>query len=297
MEPALEIGKIYLFENFTVKEYREEDKFRCIMKEIQIIFSSETKVSDLDESEVCIDRAGFDFYDIADLKELTKQTTYLTDVIGVILDAEINLAKFNNKRGRVTEWHEEVDVSNVGASTFYLNYDHYSVNHLRTMLKGPDFKEYPKSMVHFEPLQVLTIKQIKELGEDYIEKKVLCNVKVKKVQRQEKWFKYICTSCYKETNWLEQTHSCICVPREEDDNQFPKHLETIVDEHNRFQIQIQRGQNSKDPYIYVAKDMIKQYPSEVNSVDTDSNQPRPLEESYGEPSASTFHIDTMSENN
>ncbi|KAK1396662.1 hypothetical protein POM88_006525 [Heracleum sosnowskyi] len=265
------------------------------MKEIQIIFSSETKVSDLDESEVCIDRAGFDFYDIADLKELTKQTTYLTDVIGVILDAEINLAKFNNKRGepqtninftisdgkskvkvtfwdglaelfnesinedfqwpliiiiasgRVTEWHE-VDVSNVGATTFYLNYDHYNVNHLRTMLKGPDFKEYPKSMVHFEPLQVLTIKQIKELGEDYIKKEVLCNVKVKNVMGHV-------------SDILEQ----------EDDNQFPKHLETIVDEHYRFQIQIQRGQNSKDPYIYVAKDMIKQYPSEVNSVDTDSN--------------------------
>lgn len=61
----MEVGKIYLFTNFTVKEYQEEDKFRCVLNNVKIIFSNETKMC-----EVCIERPIFDFYDIGDLKQL-----------------------------------------------------------------------------------------------------------------------------------------------------------------------------------------------------------------------------------
>lgn len=48
------------------------------MNNIQIVFSNDTKISELDEKDVCIENVVFDFYDLGDLKELSKQTTYLT---------------------------------------------------------------------------------------------------------------------------------------------------------------------------------------------------------------------------
>lgn len=48
------------------------------MKDIQIVFSNDTKVIELDEKEVYIDNAAFEFYDLGDLKDLSKQSTYLT---------------------------------------------------------------------------------------------------------------------------------------------------------------------------------------------------------------------------
>ncbi|KAL8145731.1 hypothetical protein AgCh_003759 [Apium graveolens] len=99
VEHAVEVGKVYLFKNFTIKDYKEEDKFRCILKDIQIVFSGDTKIIELKEKDVCIEQAVFDFYDLGDLKELSNQTTYLTetDVIGVICDTHLTLAKFKNK--------------------------------------------------------------------------------------------------------------------------------------------------------------------------------------------------------
>lgn len=72
------VGNIYLFKNFNVKDYRKEDKFRPIDKDIQIVFSNDMKIVALDESDVLIEQAVFDFYDLSDLKQLSKQTTYLT---------------------------------------------------------------------------------------------------------------------------------------------------------------------------------------------------------------------------
>ncbi|KAK1397686.1 hypothetical protein POM88_007549 [Heracleum sosnowskyi] len=169
VEPCLEVGTIYLFKNFTVREYKKEDRFRCIHKTIQIVFSRDTKIQELDETQVLIDKAAFDFYDIGDLKQLSQQTTYLTDVIGVVEEIELYLNDVRNRLGymqtqmkfhltdgrqsvkvtlwdelaelldvtlkedlenpliiiigcgRVTEWQNKVEISNVAATTFYIN--------------------------------------------------------------------------------------------------------------------------------------------------------------------------------
>ena len=78
LEPILEIGKIYLFNNFTAKDYKADEKFRPVHKTWQIVLGQETKITSLDENEVAIDKAAFDFYDLADLKDLANQSTYLT---------------------------------------------------------------------------------------------------------------------------------------------------------------------------------------------------------------------------
>lgn len=64
-----------------MKDYKDDDKFRCLQKDIQIVFSNDTRIIDMEDDEVMIDHCAFDFYDIGDLKQLFKQTTYLTGII------------------------------------------------------------------------------------------------------------------------------------------------------------------------------------------------------------------------
>uniref|UniRef100_A0A165YUZ5 Replication protein A 70 kDa DNA-binding subunit B/D first OB fold domain-containing protein n=1 Tax=Daucus carota subsp. sativus TaxID=79200 RepID=A0A165YUZ5_DAUCS len=99
LEPILQIGKIYLFNNFTAKDYKADEKFRPVHKTWQIVLGQETKITCLDENEVAIDKAAFDFYDLADLKDLANQSTYLTDVIGVVHEREIQLGDIKNRFG------------------------------------------------------------------------------------------------------------------------------------------------------------------------------------------------------
>ncbi|KAK1403413.1 hypothetical protein POM88_003018 [Heracleum sosnowskyi] len=247
IEPKLQVGELYLFKNFTVKEYRPDDKFRCIHKDIQIVFSNDTRISDLEESDVFIEQCVFDFYDLADLKQLSQQTTYLTDVVGIIKKPEPVLSKLINKFGqdqtttrfqitdgrttvkvtfwdafaeqlaealkedferpviiiigscRVIEWKEKIDISNVGATTFYLNYNHHSVTQMRKMLKDPVFgKEYLSSNTHI-PLKRCTVAEIKNLGEDDIQCQVICLLKIDQVPEMDTWFHHVCTSCYNES--------------------------------------------------------------------------------------------------
>ncbi|KAK1401352.1 DUF223 domain-containing protein [Heracleum sosnowskyi] len=139
IEKQVELGVIYLIQNFTVKDYKMEDKFRCIKKEIQIVFGSDTTLKPLQENDVSIERCWFDFYDLEDLKPLGKQNTYLTA-----------------KKQSV----EEVILANVGATTFYLNYDHYSVTQLRKSLAGPEFKNTNLSKQKYKLPMVYTVKDL-----------------------------------------------------------------------------------------------------------------------------------------
>lgn len=61
-----------------MKDYKNDDKFRCIQKDIHIVLGDNTEIKPMDENEVSIEHAWFDFYDLADLKPLANQNTYLT---------------------------------------------------------------------------------------------------------------------------------------------------------------------------------------------------------------------------
>lgn len=72
IESSIKFGSVYLFKNFTLKDYKEDDKFRPLKKDIQIVFSNDIKIVNLDESDVFIEQCAFDFYDLGDLKQLSK---------------------------------------------------------------------------------------------------------------------------------------------------------------------------------------------------------------------------------
>lgn len=77
IEKEVVVGKLYTFHNFTVKDYKEDDKYRCVRMDKQIILTDHTQVTELQEGEAIIEKNVFDFFHLADLKGLSKQNVYL----------------------------------------------------------------------------------------------------------------------------------------------------------------------------------------------------------------------------
>lgn len=81
MSRFIELGRIYMLRNFQVKDYTEKDKFRVVHMDRQIIFTQDTKVKEVDESEIYIPQNMFDLYEFADLKKMAGQQLYLTGLL------------------------------------------------------------------------------------------------------------------------------------------------------------------------------------------------------------------------
>lgn len=75
------VGKVYSIFNFSVKEYRAEEKFRCIQSNKQIIFTTYTKVKEIDDNGTFIEQNMFDFFDLSDLKQMANKNVYLTGTL------------------------------------------------------------------------------------------------------------------------------------------------------------------------------------------------------------------------
>ncbi|KAK1354825.1 hypothetical protein POM88_008306 [Heracleum sosnowskyi] len=111
------VGKLYILKNFQVKEYTEQDKFRVIHMNRQIIFTADTKLKALDENEIHIPGNMFDLYEFADLKKMATQTLYLTDVIGILHKKEqLNIYEKDGKQQvnikfKLTDGRKKINVT------------------------------------------------------------------------------------------------------------------------------------------------------------------------------------------
>jgi hypothetical protein len=77
-EHKLSDGNICKISNFSVKEYKPEEKFRCINSEKQIILTTYSKVEKIEQDDMLIAKNIFDFYDLCDLAEIANENLYLT---------------------------------------------------------------------------------------------------------------------------------------------------------------------------------------------------------------------------
>lgn len=77
LEGQFIIGKICIIKNFSVQDYKQEDKFRCLKKDVQLIFSNVTKIQVIEDDGRSIVPNAFDFVDHCELMAMTKQTMYL----------------------------------------------------------------------------------------------------------------------------------------------------------------------------------------------------------------------------
>lgn len=97
MSRFFELGKIYIVKNFQVKEYTEKDKFRVVHMNRQIIFTTDTKVKEIDESETYVPQNSFDLYEFGDLKTMAKQNLYLTGISITIYSKKLCFAHLKYK--------------------------------------------------------------------------------------------------------------------------------------------------------------------------------------------------------
>ncbi|KAK1366422.1 hypothetical protein POM88_041983 [Heracleum sosnowskyi] len=192
------------------------------------------------ENEASIEKCWFDLYELGDLRPLSKQSTYLTDVIGVIEEHD-PVGKIRNLNGsvqvtfwdefaeyfaemlkeetmypviliigsaRVTLWREEVILTNVGATTFYINCNHRSVVEIRKMIAQNMFSKNKLANGGKRCATIYMVKDINNLGDDFIESHIFCQVKLTKFQQVKTWCHPICTSCYERVHVLNNEDTC-----------------------------------------------------------------------------------------
>lgn len=242
LEPKIAVGKVCIISKFIVQQYKADDKFRCLRNGVQLIFSNETHIKEIEDDGKSIQHNAFDFYDHSELKELTKQNTYLADVVGIIKhyqpltnlvnrlgnpqkqvkfiitdgSSSVNVtfwdafAELFDKQmnealekpviviiasSRVGSWNEQVDLSSVGGTICYLNYNHYAVSQLRNKLTNPAFAQQLFTMDKHRDLELLNLANIKSLGKDYIMREVCAHLEISSVHEKEKWYTTVCTEC------------------------------------------------------------------------------------------------------
>ncbi|KAL1815488.1 hypothetical protein ACET3Z_018062 [Daucus carota] len=183
-ENKIVVGNIHVLSNFFVKDYKPDEKFRCVCCEKQIYFINFTEVEVIPDDDTMIPRNVFDFADLGDLIDIADDNTYLT---------------------------KKADISNVTANTFYLNYDHHSVNELRRMLNSPLFSKVDFSSQMPPVFEEHEISSVKALGLEYLD--VICEIKIILIVQMD-WYKAECSSCYREIEIVDGEYRCIICNRD-----------------------------------------------------------------------------------
>ncbi|XP_063934942.1 uncharacterized protein LOC135146944 [Daucus carota subsp. sativus] len=93
------VGRVFSIKQFMVQKYSQTEKFRVVRNESQLIFSKDTIIQEQADDGVTIPQEAFDFYDHSQLIELSNQTTYLEDVVGIIKDYD-QIRELKNKHGQ-----------------------------------------------------------------------------------------------------------------------------------------------------------------------------------------------------
>ncbi|KAK1376044.1 hypothetical protein POM88_032237 [Heracleum sosnowskyi] len=110
-------------------------------------------------------------------------------------------------------WNDEVELSNVSATKYYLNYNHHSVIQLRKRMNQPKFVDIAMATPETRKIEQLQINQIKKLGKEYIKSQVMLFVQIKSVVDTQSWFMRTCTTCDHETEFNNGIFICKNCPR------------------------------------------------------------------------------------
>ncbi|KAK1350604.1 hypothetical protein POM88_054639 [Heracleum sosnowskyi] len=248
--------------------------------------------------------------------------------------------------GKITSWQgtnhstPQIDISNAAATKFYINYDHHVVSQLRRMLSTPIFSKYDFSSQMSDKLDTLQVKDIRNLGYDYVQKEVIAEVKLTCSNNLQKWFDYTCSSCYQPIDPVDTMFACYrCNNRDVPHPQKKFHIEVeaedktgtivislfdrevrtligktaqeIVDETPKDQtfperlnnlqnivcmvkLRIRKSNVDKTSNSYHVTDISLGSEEEKQSIEpTEDN----MQESQSQASASTFHLDDLSQLN
>ncbi|KAL1831004.1 hypothetical protein ACET3Z_000655 [Daucus carota] len=217
------VGRVFSIKQFMVQKYSQTEKFRVVRNESQLIFSKDTIIQEQADDGVTIPQEAFDFYDHSQLIELSNQTTYLADVVGIKKDYD-QIRDLKNKHCQdqkktklvitdgssninVTFWDKFDAKSGNGmarsiyhyATKVYLNYKHHSVVHLRKLLANEEFAKKALGKNNVKTIHKINVDELKKLGKNAIEGLFMLHVTIKSIDPTFGWFYNACTSCEKET--------------------------------------------------------------------------------------------------
>ncbi|KAL1809353.1 hypothetical protein ACET3Z_026343 [Daucus carota] len=155
-----------------LKEYMNDDKQNKIQKSFSVTNGRcSIKVTFFDKLAESIEES---------LRKLLEQKV-------VIIIASAKIGTFQGG---------EVNITNYPATRFYINFDHKAVKELLSRDITPTSETYMST--NTEVLEeFMSVAEIKKLKEDYIKKKVVCNVTVKKVEESLHWYDNVCAKCAK----------------------------------------------------------------------------------------------------
>ena len=60
-----------------MQAYKDSDKFKIVQRAVQLIFSNDTKIQQVEDKGTKIPNEMFDFYDHSQVKDLADQTSFL----------------------------------------------------------------------------------------------------------------------------------------------------------------------------------------------------------------------------
>ncbi|KAK1362026.1 hypothetical protein POM88_046500 [Heracleum sosnowskyi] len=112
---------------------------------------------------------------------------------------------------KVTEWKDVLNLTNFPATRFYLNTDHSAVDMLRQRLAMPNFYVMDIDDDDDEEVcevSILKISEIRKLNEAYVEKKVACEITVKKFDEKMNWYSPFCIECDEDINEVDGKYFC-----------------------------------------------------------------------------------------
>ncbi|XP_063946070.1 uncharacterized protein LOC135151515 [Daucus carota subsp. sativus] len=190
--------------------------------------------------------------------------------------------------GKVGIFQDEYDLCNFNPTAYYINYNHHSVAHLRKMSTDPNFKkEHIRIIQTKKEPKLMSIQEIKQLGEDYIEEEVICQVRINTVHESNSWFYAECTTCYKQIDKVEDVYYRfgICITatdttgdidillmdrpirklfgktvfqmEDEEKGQFPAALKTMEKDDYTIKLEIREFNIKDKEELYVANDLYR----------------------------------------
>ncbi|KAK1373315.1 hypothetical protein POM88_029508 [Heracleum sosnowskyi] len=319
IEQKIEVGKCYTFSNFTIKEYKAEDKYRC---------------------------NGFDFFDLNDLGSLAHQNVYLTDAMGVIHTPQ-TLRKFLNVKGqeqvqkkfeltdgrttvRVTLWDAfaenfEEALSKVtdlppmfilasvkvsewkGKIDLMLEQQPSTSTTTTIVLSKPIFSQHNFTGETREINKLHTVADIKNLGRDYIQTEVICQVQVTKVEETQKWFEVRITGldttdnipillCDREVRTIIGKTVNEVEKEEQVKGIFPGILKSIINMKYTIKLIVMEENMDNPTQVYVATNIFSGFDWDTDitmEVCSISNSTQ----SKSQESGSTYHLDKLSQMN
>ncbi|WOH06658.1 hypothetical protein DCAR_0626086 [Daucus carota subsp. sativus] len=169
LERQIMVGTVNIISDFIVQAYKDTDGFRSVRAANQLIFTKETKIQQVDEHGEAQEQAKFAITDGSSLWKVTFWDKFARLFVKAIWEKMETPVIIIIAGCRVQNFNNEVILTNVAGTKFYLNYDHHSVKHLRRMLKDPDFAKKVAANNISTKAELLTVQQIQSLDKEFIQ--------------------------------------------------------------------------------------------------------------------------------